>query len=102
MPSNAQCGCHGIAAPFNGEFDYVFGIKVDGVGSKGRAAGVFDALVDGENGNVPGAREPPRTVEALQIVEHGNGAVGICKDPVDKVGTGQCEKVFVHQCFVIE
>ena len=51
----AQRGCHGITAPFNGEFDDVFGIKVDGVGGKGRTAGVFDPLINGKNGNVPGA-----------------------------------------------
>ena len=101
-PEYAQCGSHGITAPFDGEFDDVFGIKVDGVGGKGRAAGVFDPLIDGENRNVPGAREPSRTVEALQVVEHGNVAVGVCKDPVDKVGTGECEQTFVYQCFVIE
>ena len=51
----AQRGCHGITAPFNGEFDDVFGIKVDGVGGKGCTAGVFDPLINGKNGNVPGA-----------------------------------------------
>ena len=51
----AQCGCHGITAPFYGEFDDIFGVKIDGVGGKGRAARVFDALINGEDGNVPGA-----------------------------------------------
>ena len=72
---HAEGGGDGVAAAFDGEFDDVFGIEIVGILGEAGAGGVFDALIDGQDGEVAGAGEAPVTEHALKIGEHAGIAV---------------------------
>lgn len=74
-----------------GEFDDFLGIEVDGVWREGGAGGVFDALVDGEDGHVAGAGEAAGVEEELHVAEDIDGSVGHGHDAVDEVGAREVE-----------
>jgi len=46
---NAKGGSHRVAAALNGKLDDIFAVEIIGIFREARAAGVLDALIDGEN-----------------------------------------------------
>ena len=82
---------NGVAAALDRELDEVLRIEVERVGREARAAGVLDALVDGQDAHVAGAAEAPVVVERLQVAQHLRVAVGLDEDALDEVGAGQVQ-----------
>jgi len=82
---------HRVAAALDGELDEVLGIEVHRVGREGRAGGVLDALVDGEDRDVARAREAPGVRQPVEPAERLRVAVGVDPQAVDEVGAGQVE-----------
>jgi hypothetical protein len=57
MPRTPKVEATALQPPSMASFDDVLGVEVLGVGGEGRAGGVLDALVDGQDGDVAGAGE---------------------------------------------
>ena len=53
---NAIGGSDGVAAAFDGELDDVFAVKIVGILGKAGAAGMFDALIDGQDREIARCR----------------------------------------------
>ena len=75
------------------ELDDVFRIEVGGVLGEAGAAGVFDALIDGQDGQVTGSRQAAGTEQSLQVAENPGVAIAGNKNAIDKVGAGQMERL---------
>ena len=52
---------------------------------------MLDALIDGQNGDVAGLRQPARVEQELEIAEDGGAAVGIHPDALDEIRTGKVQ-----------
>src|SRR5229473_7040587 len=64
---DAEGGSHGVATAFDGELDDVAAVEVIGIFGEAGAARVFDALINGKNGEIAGAVETAVAEEALEI-----------------------------------
>src|SRR6266446_7422820 len=85
---HAKGGSHGVAAAFDGQLDDVPAVEVIGILGEARAAGMLDALVDRQDGEIAGASEPAVAEQALEIREHAKVTVRRCVNAVDKIRTG--------------
>src|SRR5258708_1860011 len=88
---DAEGGGDGVAAAFDGELDDVAAVKIIGILGEAGAAGMFDALIDGEYGEIAGAAEAALAKHALEIGEHAHVAVGGGVDAVDEVRAGEMQ-----------
>src|SRR5581483_2508908 len=91
---HAKGGSDGVAAAFDGEADDVFGVKVIGILGEAGAAGMFDALVNGEDGEIASAGEASVIVKTREIGEDAVVAVGVGKDAVYEIRTGEMQTGF--------
>src|SRR6266581_6066387 len=64
---HAVSGGHGVAATFDGQLDDVAAVEIIGIFREARSAGVLDALVHGQNGEIAGAAEAAVAEHPLQI-----------------------------------
>ena len=80
-----------VAAALDRELDEVLRVEVDGVRREARAARVLDALVDGQDRDVAGARQAAGVQQPLQVAQHVRRAVGVDEDAVDEVGARQVQ-----------
>src|SRR6266852_4714027 len=85
---DAEGGGYGVATAFDGELDDVAAVEIIGIFGEAGAARVFDALINGKNGEIAGAVETAVAEEALEIGEDAKIAVGCGIDAVDKIGAG--------------
>ncbi len=76
----------------NRQLDEVFGIKIDRVRRKRRPRAVLDALINGQDGEIPCARESPVVEDSLQIPQYGNQPIAARQHAVHKIRTGQCQQ----------
>src|SRR5258708_5147505 len=67
---HAEGGSDGVAAALDGQLDDVPAVEVVGILGEACAAGVFDALVDGQDREIARAAEAAVPEQALQICEH--------------------------------
>ncbi|MNT10864.1 hypothetical protein D3C72_1457160 [compost metagenome] len=88
---HAEGGGDAAAAGFDGQAHDVLGVEVDRVFREAGAGRVLDALVHREDREVARAREAAAVEEALEVVDHGLGAIGLHEDAVDEVRTGQVQ-----------
>jgi hypothetical protein len=86
---DAESGRDRAALPCQGELAEVRRVEVQGVLGEAGGRGVLDALVDREDGEVPGATEATVAVERAQRPQHRRGAVGVSERPVEEVRTWQ-------------
>ena len=91
---HAQRGRDRVASALHGQFADVPGIEVDGIRGEGRPGRVFDPLVDGQDGDVAAAAEPPVAEDLLHAAHHLRVSVGTRHHPVDEVGAGEVKPVF--------
>ena len=88
---DAERRCDGVAASLDRQPDDVLGIEVIGVRRERRAGGVFDALIDRQDRDVPGAGQPPVIEQRLQAGEHARGPVRRRHAAVDEVRPGEVQ-----------
>ena len=85
---NAKRGSDGIATGFDGQFDDLFGIEIDGIGRKGGSGTVFNPLVHRKDGQVARATHAAMVEEGLQTPQDLIAPIALAVDPVDKIGSG--------------
>ena len=86
---HAQHRRHGRALTGQGELEQVERVEVDrALGERG-GGGVLDALVDGKDGEVPGAGQPPVVEHAPEVAQHRGRAVAVGEDRVEVVRSGE-------------
>ena len=90
---NAEGRGNRVAAAFNGKLDDVFGIEVIGILGEAGAAGVLDALVDGQDGHVARAREAACAVDAGEVVQDTQVAVAVKPHAVREIRAGQVKAI---------
>ncbi len=88
---HAEGGSHGVAAAFDGQLDDIPAVKVIGILGEARAAGVLDALVDGQDREIPRTAKPAVAEHPLEIGEYAEVAVRRRVDAVDKVRAGKMQ-----------
>ena len=88
---HAQRRGHRVAAAFDGEFTDVGRIEVDRVGGEAGPGRVLDALVDGQDREVPGAGQATVVVHRLQVAQHRRSTIGLGRHPVDEIGPRQVQ-----------
>ena len=86
----------GVTATFDGELHDIFTVEINRVLSERSTGGVFDALVNRENGNVTGVREATRTVEALEVGENTVAAIRGAERVLNPIGTRQVDLLFFN------
>ena len=86
-----------VAASFDRELDDVLAVEVDRVRREGRPRGVLDALVDGQDREVPGAREPAVVEHRFDAPQDPGRPVAVLPDAVDEVAAWDVELVFRHR-----
>ena len=74
-PSTPSVEATRVAAALDGELDDVLGIEIDRVRRKRCAGGMLDALIDRQDRQVAGVREPPVAEQRLQAAQHAGLAV---------------------------
>ena len=84
----------GVTATFDGELHDIFTVEVDGVLSERCTSGVFDTLVNWENGNVTSVSEATRTVEALEVGENAVAAIGGAERVLNPISTRLVDLLF--------
>jgi len=84
-------GGNRIATALDGQLDDVFSVEVIGILGEASAAGVFDALVDGQDREVAGAGEAAVVKQAMKIVENAKIPVRGGIDAIDEVGPGNVQ-----------
>ena len=99
---DAKSRGHGIATALKGQLDDVFRIEIERVLGETRTRGMFDALIDGKNGNVAGAREAASVVNPVEVVEDTLIPVGRSEDAVHEIRTGQMQKILGDLGLVVE
>ena len=82
-----------LQPPSMRELDDVLGIEVGGVRGEAGAGGVFDALIDGQDGQVAGAREAAGAEHALEVAENAVIAVAGDEDAIDEIRAGQMQRL---------
>ena len=55
---------------------------------------MFDALVHRQDGKITRAAESSMAVHPRQVAKHAIVAVGLHKDAIHKIGTGQVQAIF--------
>src|SRR5208283_3018912 len=90
---HAKRGSHGVATAFDGQFDNVFAIKIVGVFREAGAAGMLDALIDGEDRHIARAGKTAGEEHPVEIVQHAKIAVGCRVHTIDEVGAGNMQPV---------
>ena len=90
-PEHPQGRRHRVAPALDAQPDDVLGVEVGGVGRERGAGGVLDALVDGQDRDVAGVREPPRAEQRLQARQHPRRPVREGAAAVDEVGARQVQ-----------
>src|SRR5467141_2465133 len=88
---HTEGGSHRAAAAVDGQLDDVPAIKVIGILGETRAAGVLDALVDGQDREIARAAKAAVAKHALQICQYAKIAVRRGVDAVDKVRAGKMQ-----------
>lgn len=86
----------GVTAAFDGELNDVFTIEVNWVFRKRSTGGVFDALVDGEDGDVASVGEAARAVEALEIGKDAVAAVRGAESVFNPIGARLMDLFFLN------
>ena len=86
---HAEGGGDGVAAAFDGQLHDVLAVEVDGVLGEAGAGGMFDALIDGKDGDVPGAGEAAVVEDRLEVAQHGRRAIGDRHDPIHEIRSGE-------------
>ena len=89
-----QGGGHGVAAAFDGQFDDIFRIKIDGVGRKGRRRRMLDALVHRQDGKITGPGQPAMIEQGGQGTQDVNGPITGHKYAVQEIRTRQMQGFF--------
>ena len=84
---------HRVAAAFDGQLDDVFRVEIDRVGREGGAAGMLDALVHRQDGEVAGAAQAPVVEQGLQGAQHAGPDVFLRHHAVNEIGPGQVQHV---------
>ena len=87
----AQGRGHRVALTGQGQLHQVGRIEVGRVLGEAGRGGVLDPLVDREDGQVPGAAQPPVVVHAAHVAQHGGRAIGVAEHPAQVVGSRQDE-----------
>ena len=82
-----------LQPPSSGELDNVFRVEVGGVLGEAGAAGVFDALIDGQDGQVAGSRKAAGTEESLKVAENPGIAIAGNENAVNEVGARQMQRL---------
>ena len=90
-PEQTHGAGHGVRLAGQSELDEVGRIEVRRVRCKRRRSGMLDALVHGQDREIPGPRQPPRVVQLGQITQNLCVAVGLGKYPVDEIRPRQVE-----------
>ncbi len=85
-----------VTAAFDSELHDIFAVEVNRVLSERSTSGVFDALVDRENGNVASVSEATRTVEALEVSEDAVAAIRCAEGVFDPICARQVDLVFFN------
>ena len=75
------------------QLDDVFGVEVGGVLGEAGAAGVFDALIDGQDGEVAGSGQAAGAEESLKVAENPEVAIAGSEDAVNEVGARQMQRL---------
>src|SRR5690606_8277171 len=91
---HAKGGSHRVAAAFNSQLHYVFGIEINGVGSKRSSGRMFNTLVNRQNGNISASCQTTGIMYPRKTVQHLIAAVGNSENSVHKIGTRQVQMVF--------
>ena len=84
----------GVTATFDGELHDIFTVEVNRVLRERSTRGVFDTLVNWENGNVTCVSEATRTVEALEISENTVAAIRGAERVLNPISTRQVDLLF--------
>jgi hypothetical protein len=92
-PEHAERRGDRVAAALHRQLTDVGRIEVLGVRGEGRRGRVFDALVHGEDGHVPGPAQTAVVEQRLQVAQHLRGPVALLEDPSDVVGAGQVQVI---------
>jgi hypothetical protein len=85
-----------IASALDGQFDDALGIEIGGIGRKAGAGGMLDALIDGEDRNIPGPGEPAVVEDHVEISQNVWSAIAGGEDPIDEIGAGQVQGFFLE------
>src|SRR5882724_4107123 len=88
---HAESGSHSVAPTLDSQLDDVAAVEVIGIFREAGAAGMLDALVDGQDREIAGSAEAAVGEQALQIGEHADVAVGRRVDTADKIGAGKMQ-----------
>src|SRR5439155_600785 len=76
------------------ELDDILAVEINGIGRKGRACRVLDALIDGKNREVTRPIQTAMIEERLEIAQNRRFAVAPQPDAADKIGARQVELIF--------
>jgi hypothetical protein len=88
---DSKGGGHRVAATFDSQADYVFGVEIHRVLGERGAPGVFDSLVHGEDRHVAGVGQTAGAKQLLQAAQDLGRAIRVGHHAVDEVPSGQVE-----------
>ena len=83
-----------VTAAFDGELHDIFTVEINRVLREGSTGGVFDTLVNRENGNITRVSETTRTVEALEVGKNTVAAIGSAERVLNPIRTRQVDLLF--------
>lgn len=84
----------GVTATFDRELHDIFSVEINGVLREGSTGGVFDTLVNWENGNVTRVSETTCAIEALEVGENAVAAIRGTERVLNPISTRQVDLLF--------
>ena len=91
---DTEGGGDGVTSCFDGEFNDILAIEVDGIFGEGSACTVFDTLVDGEDGEVACFSEAAGIKDEGQVFNDIDIAITLEEDLVNEVRACLMDEVF--------
>lgn len=91
---DAESRTYRVTATFDGELHDIFTVEINWVLREGSTRGVFDTLVNWENGNVTSVGETTCAVEALQVGQNAVAAIGGAECVLNPVSARQVDLLF--------
>ena len=73
---NPKRGCHGVTPALDGKFYDVFRVEIERIRGERHSCRVFNSLIHGENGYVPGICQTAVPQNGLQAVQCAGISIG--------------------------
>ena len=72
----SECRCHGVTPALDSKFYDISRIKIERIRGERRSCRVFNSLIHGENGHVPGIGQATVPQDGLQAVQCTGISIG--------------------------